>query len=90
MSKKFFEYHCYQGHDSADAKLWYHSHQPVTVLALIYSGAADTETERAEIGDPNVYSVQFPDGFIGDAFEDELLASPDNYQSEFNPPKDEL
>jgi hypothetical protein len=29
--------------------------------------------ERVDNGTPLVYKVQFPDGFYGDAFEDELL-----------------
>ena len=28
----FFEYRCWESHESCDAKLWYHSHQKVTVL----------------------------------------------------------
>lgn len=71
----WFEYHCYEGHDSSDAEAWYRSHQRVTVL-----GEADhdgwkgsTAAERAEACTPIVYRVRFQDGLEWDVFEDELL-----------------
>ena len=78
-STAWFEYHCYEGHDSADAALWYHSHQQVTVLgpADADSWHADlTYVERQEDGMPRCYTVQFPDGFEYTAVEDELLTLP--------------
>jgi hypothetical protein len=71
----WFEYHCLESPESADAPAWYRSHQRVTVLRQRedYGGTA---TERGEAGCPNVYQVRFSDGLEWDAFEDELLTSP--------------
>jgi hypothetical protein len=71
----WFEYHCYEGHDSADAELWYHSHQRVTVVKLEWRGVGVTVQERAANGCSAGYRVRFSDGHTGDAFEDELLFS---------------
>lgn len=82
----WFEYHCYEGHDSADAELWYHSHQQITVLKLIERGIGKTPNERGDNGHPAMYSVKFDDGFVADIFEDEIM----NSQSDFfrpDPPK---
>ena len=82
----WFEYHCYEGHDSADAQLWYRSHQKVKVLSLVEKGYGKTKIERGDNGQPAVDKIQFEDGFIGDAMEDEIMYS----TSEFfrpNPPK---
>lgn len=62
--RRWFEYHCYEGEDSADAKLWHHTHQQVTVLA--------------KIGEPPLYAcrmyrVKFTDGLEYDVNDDELL-----------------
>ncbi len=81
-SKVWFEYHCEESHESADARLWYHSHQLVTVLAC--ENDADfghmTQVERFEGCVPLVYKIQFADGFESAAFEDELLDSENEYQ----------
>jgi hypothetical protein len=76
-----FEYHCYEGHDSADAQLWYRSHQVVTVLFEDESDAWEGSTydERAEAALPKVYRVRFADGFEGTAWEDELLTSVEHF-----------
>ena len=76
----WFEYHCYEGHDSADAKLWYHSHQKATVLKRLENGIGNTQQDRAEDGAPAVYQLQFEDGAIGAAFEDEVLDSPSQFE----------
>ncbi|KKN01746.1 hypothetical protein LCGC14_1124720 [marine sediment metagenome] len=72
---KYFEYHCYEGHDSTDAELWYRSHQRVTVLGVEVTGAGDTPEERGDNGEPRVYHIQFKDGHKASAFEDELMSS---------------
>ena len=78
----FFEYHCWESDQSSDAELWYHSHQPITIIAFAENDGCDipAEQERAEAGSPFVYRVQFNDGFEADALEDELLDSPKEYQ----------
>ena len=84
--KYWYEYHCYEGHDSSDAELWYHSHQKVNVLSLVEQGFGDTPEERGNNGQPAVYNVRFSDGFTGDAFEDEILDSPSEFTRP-DPPK---
>ena len=71
----WFEYHCNESPDSADAEVWYRSHQQITVL-----GEADhdgwpgsTFIERSEAGQPKVYRVRWADGFEYSVFEDELV-----------------
>lgn len=76
-----YEYHCFESDESADADLWHHSHQPVTVLGRgVDEGMPGTLLTRAEAGCPNIYRVRFADGFEGDAFEDELLTGPQFYE----------
>lgn len=74
----WFEYHCYEGHDSQDAELWYHSHQRAEVLGVEQHDAdlAMTFEERAEAGTPIVYDARFADGSQGTVFSDELYGSP--------------
>lgn len=78
----WFEYHCYEGHDSADAELWYHSHQRVTVEAPAESdGWADdpelsTFDRRQDAGAPRAYRIRFTDGRVFTAVEDELFTLP--------------
>jgi hypothetical protein len=64
---RWFEYHCYEGEDSADAELWHHTHQKVEV------------GERVEGCDVPVYHVVFADGFEGDVFNDELVGDPSEF-----------
>ena len=84
-SRPYFEYHCYEGHDSADAQLWYHSHQQVTVLRRnVEDETANgvegyTFVERSESGAPANYTVRFDDGVEGCVMEDELLTGPEHY-----------
>lgn len=68
----WFEYHCNESHDSADAKIWYHSHQQCVVLSLEDAGGGATFAKRGYLGHPAVFKVRFDDGFEWDAFEDEL------------------
>lgn len=71
-----FEYRCTESHDSADAHLWYRSHQVVTVVCEDPESDAwegSTYDERSEAGTPKVYNVRFSDGFVGTVWEDELL-----------------
>jgi hypothetical protein len=79
VGKEFwFEYHCLESHQSCDAEIWYHSHQKVKVLSVVYWGFDELQDRREE-GDPRVYSVKFNDGFIADVFEDELMESKDEF-----------
>ena len=78
--KAHFEYHCYESPDSADAPIWYRSHQCVTVLAEEDSdGGWGTFEERRDAGTPKCYRVRFKDGLEWSVFEDELLTSPDGF-----------
>lgn len=80
IGKEFwFEYHCFESHSSCDVKIWYHSHQRTTVLSISEPGNGHTPEERADSGEPRVYKVKFSDGFEADAFEDELMDSPDEF-----------
>lgn len=73
----WFEYHCYEGLDSSDAKAWLRSHQQVTVLRHDANDhdclRPETMAEREEAGQPCTYRVRFADGLTWDVFEDELL-----------------
>ena len=70
MGSKLFEYHCYEGEDSADAKLWHHTHQPCAVLRQLTNQEAEESI---------MYSVRFSDGFERDVFDDELVDSVAEY-----------
>lgn len=79
----WFEYHCWEDPKSCDAELWYRSHQQVGVLGLadVDPDAVNmTLEERIEATTPLVYRVRFPDGHVGDAWEDELLDDPSQHQ----------
>lgn len=67
---KWFEYHCYEGEDSADAKLWHHTHQEVEVVQKL----SENETDSC------MYQVRFPDGFESPIYDDELLESPAQFE----------
>ena len=75
----WFEYHCYENEKSCDAEIWYRSHQKVLVLSISDFGGGDTESERAEFGEPRVYKIRFKDGLEWDVFEDELMNSPEEF-----------
>jgi hypothetical protein len=85
-NKYLFEYHCYEGHDSCDANLWYHSHQIATVLEREEDGVGKDERERGENGLPACYRVRFSDGLEHTAMEDELMTSKKEFIRS-NPPK---
>lgn len=65
----WFEHRGYDSPSSASAELWHRSHQCVTVLG---------RSEHSASWCP-MYTVQFPDGYIGDAYDDELLTDPGYY-----------
>ncbi len=76
--RRFFEYHCYEGEDSADAELWHHTHQLIMILNKLTQGV-----EEKEVG--KMYRVRFKDGFEYDACNDELLKSPiEYYRPDYN------
>jgi hypothetical protein len=83
-SEKFFEYHCWESHQSSDAELWYRSQQKVMVLNVTnYEPNLHDNTsfaDRGEMGHQLVYKIKFADSYEGDAFEDELLNSESGYQ----------
>lgn len=83
----WFEYHCWEDPRSADAPAWYRSHQQVAVLAESdHDGQGGTAAQRLAEGTPKVYRVQFADGLMWDAFEDELLTDPAGYHRPDPPP----
>ena len=53
----WFEYHCWESFDSADADLWVRSHQQVTVLTVEVNDAEPGSTfeQRAEAATPWTY-----------------------------------
>ena len=83
----WFEYHCWEDHRSADAPIWYRSHQQVLNLGHVGPEGHDpcladeipTRQERAYEGCPCLYRVRFEDGLEWDVFEDELLDSPEEF-----------
>ena len=80
-TEAWFEYHCQESAKSADAELWYRSHQRVTVLDCdnVDEFGDLSFVERAEAGVPLVYKIRFEDGFEGAAFEDELVDNPEEF-----------
>jgi hypothetical protein len=78
----WFEYHCWEDHQSSDAKLWYHSHQECTVVDDAESDGDKTQTfdERCIEGCQLLYRVRFDDGLVWSVFEDELLDSPEHFE----------
>lgn len=89
-TRRWFEYHCEESHTSVDAQLWYHSHQEVTVGGCVnlHYGYLPQQ-ERLDYGHQLVYLVKFDDGFEGEAFEDELLAGPEEFQRPAPPAESE-
>jgi len=85
----YFEYHCYMGHDSADAELWYRTHQPVLVVKMTNPGVGRTYNDRADSGAPRMYRIRFLDGLVSEAFEDELFTDTKYWRRLFNPPSEE-
>jgi len=68
----YYEYHCFESHKSSDAELWYRSHLKIKVIGLA------KEQDFLE-DEPSVLIVQFEDGYIGHAWEDEILSSENEY-----------
>jgi hypothetical protein len=90
-SKLWFEYHCWESPESADADLWYHSHQQVEILGLVDLDEPvfwTTWEERLNEAHQIVYKARFEDGFEYEVLEDELLDSPKEFERP-NPPKKE-
>jgi len=67
----WFEYHCSESPDSADAEAWHRSHQQVTILS-------HSPSEDAGVT-PDTYRVRWADGFEYDAWADELVESPEDF-----------
>lgn len=83
----WFEYHCWEHPDSADAPAWHRSHQLVTVLALeVNEPAGMTAAERREATMPFTYTVRFADGLEWCAFEDEVGTNRDSWDRPDPPP----
>ncbi len=79
VGKQFwFEYHCFESHVSCDAELWYRSHQKIKVIDVT-EWSHDNLEDRIEDATPRVYKIEFSDGFQCDAWEDELMYSPEEF-----------
>ena len=74
--RRWFEYHCYEGEDSADAELWHRTHQRVSVLQS-NGGVSCGSSWYCDM--PRSYLVRFADGFEGQVMDDELLAEPSEF-----------
>jgi hypothetical protein len=84
----WFEYHCWESDQSADAALWHRSHQRVTVVGLDHCDVvAATTEERIEACCLLHYLVRFADGKVFTAAEDELYVSKKNFCRP-DPPED--
>lgn len=76
----WFEYRCWESDQSADADLWYHSHQEVKVLKMEEPGHGQDEDDRALNSCPAAFKIKFlSDGFTHTGMEDELLESQEEY-----------
>ena len=77
----WFEYHCWEDSRSADAQLWYHSHQQCVVLGMVECDGYDIyeQSERYYSACTIAYRVRFDDGEEFDVVEDELLDSRDEF-----------
>lgn len=83
-----FEYHCLEKPESADAPVWYRSHQQVKVLGEGESeGHCGTLAERGVEGTPLTYKVKFADGLEWTVFEDELMTSREGFFRPDPPPE---
>jgi len=71
----WFEYHCWESPQSSDAELWYHSHQKVKIIGVDVEYDDMTEQDRYDAAMLNHYKIEFKDGFVGYAGEDELYES---------------
>ena len=78
--RAWFEYHCWESDESADAEIWYRSHQMVTIITLNEHDAGDMiRAERDKEGLPYTYRVGFDDGTEWDVWEDELSETVDEW-----------
>ena len=68
----FYEYHCLESHDSSDAELWYRSHNKIKIIGY-------SKNQGLMEDEPTTLDIQFEDGYIGSAWEDEILSSEDKY-----------
>ena len=59
-----FTYRCWESEESQDAVLWHRTGQQVTIIREL------NDVDEFDVG--KMYRVEFPDGFHGDAFRDEL------------------
>ncbi|MEP2668870.1 MAG: hypothetical protein ABJH04_07740 [Cyclobacteriaceae bacterium] len=86
VDKEFwFEYHCFESQASLDVEVWYRSHEKVKVIG-VSEWSHDKLEDRIEDATPRIYKIEFEDGFQYDAFEDELMNSPDKFYRP-DPPK---
>lgn len=69
-ARAWFEYHCWESEDSADAELWRHTHERVIVLRMLSPDESDYE----------MYEVRFADGYKGHVFADELTHTRKNFE----------
>jgi hypothetical protein len=69
-ARAWFEYHCWESEDSADAELWRRTHQRITVLRMLSPNESDYE----------MYEVRFADGYKGHVFADELMHTRKNFE----------
>jgi len=85
----WFEYHCWESHESGDAKVWYHSHQQCVVLGFAKCDPCFFQTiqERGEAGHCLLYRVRFDDGLEWDVFEDELMDDQEQFCRPDPPPE---
>ena len=83
----WFEYHCWESEESADAELWHHSHQKCLVTGIDTEYKDMTEKERYEAAMLNHYKIKFADGFESSAGEDELSSTKKDWYRP-DPPSD--
>jgi hypothetical protein len=69
-AKAFFEYHCFESEQSADAEIWRRTHQRVTVLRMLTPDESDYE----------MYRIRFADEHEADVFADELMHTSKLYE----------
>jgi hypothetical protein len=77
----WFEYHCWESDESADAPLWHRSHEKVTIVKRMKDDAWEGSTfeERNEAGALMAFLARWDNGFEWCVIEDELLDSPSDF-----------
>lgn len=68
LERVHFQYHCYQGEASADAKAWHRTDQHAVILR-VDRGANELPDGEAE----DMYRLRFDDGHEHDVFRDEVF-----------------